>query len=109
MPLLTLCHVVRTSGLLGPERVAQALKIILTLGEQKETRHASRAVCPRVDEPARENGYYRESIGGAPRVRGRARLYSVSGTYLSGQWGQWQPARPPRPRPFAGPSSPGRV
>ena len=30
MPLFTLCHVVRTSGLLGPERVTQALKIILT-------------------------------------------------------------------------------
>ena len=37
MPLLTLCHVVRTSGLLGPERVTQALKIILTGAEQKET------------------------------------------------------------------------
>ena len=62
-PLLTLCHVVRTSGLLGPERVTQALKIILTVAEQKETSHASSAVCPRVDEPARENGYHRESIG----------------------------------------------
>jgi hypothetical protein len=50
MPLLTLCHVVRTSGLLGPERVTQALKSILTVSEQKETSHASRAVCPRLDE-----------------------------------------------------------
>lgn len=30
MPALALCHVVRTSVLLGPERVTQALKIILT-------------------------------------------------------------------------------
>jgi hypothetical protein len=34
MPLLTLCHVVRTSGLLGPERVPKALKIVLTVSEQ---------------------------------------------------------------------------
>jgi hypothetical protein len=73
MPLLTLCHVVRTSGLLGPERVTQALKIILTVAEQKETSHASSAVCPRFDEPARENGYHRESIGGTPSLRGRVR------------------------------------
>jgi hypothetical protein len=30
MPTLALCHVVRTSVLLGPERITQALKIILT-------------------------------------------------------------------------------
>ena len=50
MPRLTLCCVVRTSGLLGPERVTQALKIILTVVEPKEPSHASRAVCPRLDE-----------------------------------------------------------
>ena len=73
MPTLTVCRVVRTSVLLGPERIAQALKIILTITAQ-EVSPASRAVCPRLDEPTRKNGYHRESIGGAPRVRGRARL-----------------------------------
>lgn len=65
MPPLTLYHVVRTSGRLGSERVTQALKIILTLSAQKETNHASSTVCPRVDEPARENGNHREP-GGDP-------------------------------------------
>ena len=64
MPTLTICRVVRTSVLLGPERMAQALKIILTFSTQKEANHASSAICPRLDEPTRENGYHRESIGG---------------------------------------------
>ena len=49
--------------------MAQALKIILTIAAQ-EVSHASRAVCPRLDKPTRENGYHRESLGGALRVRG---------------------------------------
>ena len=36
MPTLTVCRVVRTSVRLGPERMAQALKIILTVSAQKE-------------------------------------------------------------------------
>ena len=78
MPLLTLCHVVRTAGLLGPERVTQALKIILTIAAQKETGHASSALCPRVDEPAREKGYHRELIGGAPSLRGHIRPHRLT-------------------------------
>ena len=78
MPTLTVCRVVRTSVLLGPERMAQALKILLTIAAQEEVSHASRTVGPRLDEPIRENGYHRESIGGAPRVRGRARLHGVA-------------------------------
>jgi hypothetical protein len=78
MPTLTVCRVVRTSVLLGPERMAQALKIILTIAAQEEVSHASRAVCPRLDEPTRENGYHRESIGGSPNIRGRARPHRVA-------------------------------
>jgi hypothetical protein len=78
MPLLTLCHVVRTAGLLGPERVTQALKIILTVSEPQEPSHASRAVGPRLDEPTREDGYHRESSGGSPHVRGRACPHRVA-------------------------------
>ena len=54
MPLLTLCHVVRTAGLLGPERVTQALKILLTVSAPKEPSHASRSVCPRVSTSQQE-------------------------------------------------------
>ena len=59
MPALALCHVVRTSVLLGPERVTQALKIILTCLEQEETTHASSPLCPRLgQEPTRKNGHH---------------------------------------------------
>ena len=44
MPTLTVCRVVRTSVLLGPERMAQALKIILTIAAQEEVSHASRCM-----------------------------------------------------------------
>ena len=46
MPTFTVCRVVRTSALLGPERMAQALKIILTLSTQKEASHGSSAGMP---------------------------------------------------------------
>ncbi len=78
MPTLTVCRVVRTSVRLGPERMAQALKIILTATAHKEANHASCPVCPRLDEPTRENGYDRESTGSAPSVRGRARPHRVA-------------------------------
>ena len=39
MPTLTVCRVVRTSVRLGPERTAQALKIILTLAVQRGLDH----------------------------------------------------------------------
>jgi hypothetical protein len=78
MPTLTVCRVVRTAVLLGPERMAQALKIILTLSTQKEASHASRAVCSRLDEPTGENGYHRESIGGSPHIRGRAQPHRIA-------------------------------
>jgi hypothetical protein len=54
MHTLTLCHVVPLEVLAGAERITQALKIILTTSDKEETRHASSRVCPRLDEPARE-------------------------------------------------------
>ena len=58
MPAFALCHVVRTSVLWGPERVPQALKIILTCLEQEETTYASSPLGPRLDEPTRKNGHH---------------------------------------------------
>jgi hypothetical protein len=78
MPTLTVCRVVRTSVLLGPERMAPALKIILTVSAQKEASHARRAVGPGLDEPTRANRYHREAIGGTPRLRGRVRPHRVA-------------------------------
>ena len=63
MPPLALCHVVRTSVLLGPERVTQALKIILTSSALEETTHARSTLCPGLDEPTREDGYHRKPTG----------------------------------------------
>ena len=78
MPTLALCHVVRTSVLLGPERITQALKIILTSSALEETTHASRTLGPCLDEPTREDGYHRKPMGNPTSIRGLARVYPVS-------------------------------
>ena len=84
MPPLARCHVVRTSVLLGSERVTHALKIILTSSALEETTQASRTLCPGLDESTREEGYHRKPTGNPTGVRGLAGVYVVAGTPLSG-------------------------
>lgn len=84
MPPLALCHVVRTSVLLGPERVTQALQLILTSSALEETTHASSTLCPGLDEPTREDGYHRKPTGTPTGVRGLAGVDAGSGTHLAG-------------------------
>jgi hypothetical protein len=84
LPTFALWHVVRPSGLLGPERITQALQIILTASALAETTHARRPLGPGLDEPPREEGDHRKPLGHPTSRRGRARVYPGSSPSLSG-------------------------